>query len=219
MTQDELKALVAQAALAQVVPGELVGVGTGSTVNHFIDALATMKSRVAGAVSSSVKSTQRLQAHGIRVFEASEVQRLPVYVDGADEIDHHGFMIKGGGAALTREKIVADLAERFVCIADESKRVPVLGAFPLPVEVIAMASAQLVRRFAAIGGQAALRPGVITDNGHPLLDVHGLHIADPLALETEINQWPGVVTVGLFARHRASICLLGTAAGVQTLVF
>jgi ribose 5-phosphate isomerase A len=219
MTQDELKALVAQAALAHVVPGELVGVGTGSTVNHFIDALATMKVRVAGAVSSSVKSTERLQAHGIRVFDASAVQRLPVYVDGADEIDHHGHMIKGGGAALTREKIVADLAERFVCIADESKRVPVLGAFPLPVEVIAMASAQLVRRFAAIGGQAVLRPGVITDNGHPLLDVRGLHITDPLALEAEINQWPGVVTVGLFARHRASICLLGTASGVQTLVF
>jgi ribose 5-phosphate isomerase A len=219
MTQDELKALVAHAALAHVVPGELVGVGTGSTVNHFIDALATMKIRVAGAVSSSMKSTERLQAHGIRVFEAGDVQRLPVYVDGADQIDHRGFMIKGGGAALTREKIVADLADRFVCIADESKRVPVLGAFPLPVEVIAMASAQLVRRFAAIGGQATLRPGVVTDNGHPLLDVRGLHITDPLALEAEINQWPGVVTVGLFARHRASICLLGTASGVQTLVF
>jgi ribose 5-phosphate isomerase A len=219
MTQDELKALVAQAALAHVVPGELVGVGTGSTVNHFIDALATMKLRVAGAVSSSVKSTERLQAHGIRVYEAAEVTRLPVYVDGADEIDHGGCMIKGGGAALTREKIVADLADRFVCIADESKRVPVLGAFPLPVEVIGMAAAQLVRRFAAIGGQASLRPGVITDNGHPLLDVRGLAITDPLALETEINQWPGVVTVGLFARHRASLCLLGTTAGVQTLVF
>jgi ribose 5-phosphate isomerase A len=219
MTQDELKALVAQAALAHVVPGELVGVGTGSTVNHFIDALATMKLRVAGAVSSSVKSTERLQAHGIRVYEAADVTRLPVYVDGADEIDHRGCMIKGGGAALTREKIVADLADRFVCIADESKRVPVLGAFPLPVEVIGMAAAQLVRRFAAIGGRASLRPGVITDNGHPLLDVRGLAITDPLALETEINQWPGVVTVGLFARHSASLCLLGTAAGVQTLVF
>jgi len=219
MTQEELKALVAQAALAHIVPGELVGVGTGSTVNHFIDAMATLKARIAGAVSSSVQSTARLQAHGIRVFDAAEVTQLPVYVDGADEIDHRGFMIKGGGAALTREKIVADLTERFVCIADESKRVPVLGTYPLPVEVIGMAAAQLVRRFAAIGGQAALRPGVITDNGHPLLDVRGLHITDPLALETEINQWPGVVTVGLFARHRASLCLLGTAAGVQTLVF
>ncbi len=219
MTQDELKALVGQAALQYVVPGELVGVGTGSTVNHFIDALATIKTTIRGAVSSSVKSTERLQFHGIPVFEASDVARLAVYVDGADEIDHHGHMIKGGGAALTREKIVADLAERFVCIADESKRVAVLGAFPLPVEVIAMAAAQVARRFEKFGGTATLRPGVITDNGHPILDVRGLQITDPLAMETEINQWPGVVTVGLFARHRASLCLLGTAQGVQTLVF
>jgi len=219
MTQDELKALVGRAALEYVVPGELVGVGTGSTVNHFIDALAGMKGRIKGAVSSSVKSTERLLAHGIRVFEAGEVQALPVYIDGADEIDARGFMIKGGGAALTREKIVADLAARFVCIADASKQVPVLGAYPLPVEVIAMAAAQLTRRFAALGGQAVLRPGVLTDNGHPILDVRGLSITDPLALETEINQWPGVVTVGLFARHRASVCLLGTPTGVQTLVF
>jgi len=219
MTQDELKALVGRAALEHVVPGELVGVGTGSTVNHFIDALAGIKGRFAGAVSSSVKSTERLQAHGIRVFEAGEVLGLPVYIDGADEIDPRGNMIKGGGAALTREKIVADLATRFVCIADASKQVPVLGVFPLPVEVIAMAAAQITRRFAALGGQAALRPGVLTDNGHPILDVRGLAITDPLALETEINQWPGVVTVGLFARHRASLCLLGTATGVQTLVF
>lgn len=224
MTQDELKALVARAALAYVVPGELVGVGTGSTVNHFIDALATMKERVAGAVSSSQASTARLLAHGIRVLDASEVESLPVYVDGADEIDGQGHMIKGGGAALTREKIVADLAQRFVCIADASKQVPVLGKFPLPVEVIEMAVAQLVRRFGAIGGTATLRlkadgQPLLTDNGHPLLDVRGLHIADPVALEAEINQWPGVVSVGLFARHRASLCLLGTAAGVQTLVF
>ena len=219
MTQDELKALVGRAALEYVVPGELVGVGTGSTVNHFIDALAGLKGRFAGAVSSSVKSTDRLLAHGIRVFEANEVQALPVYIDGADEIDARGFMIKGGGAALTREKIVADLALRFVCIADASKQVPVLGAFPLPVEVIAMAVAQITRRIAALGATASLRPGVVTDNGHPILDVRGLSIADPLALETEINQWPGVVTVGLFARHRASVCLLGTPAGVQTLVF
>jgi ribose 5-phosphate isomerase A len=219
MTQDELKALVGRAALAHVVAGELVGVGTGSTVNHFIDALATMKDRIAGAVSSSNASSERLRAHGIAVLDANAVQRLPVYVDGADEIDGGGCMVKGGGAALTREKIVADLAERFVCIADASKRVEVLGSFPLPVEVIAMATAQLVRRFAALGGQATLRPGVLTDNGHPLLDVRGLRITDPLALEAEINQWPGVVTVGIFARHRAAICLLGTAAGVQTLVF
>ena len=219
MNQDELKALVGRAALEHVVPGELVGVGTGSTVNHFIDALATMKDRIRGAVSSSLASTSRLQAHGIRVFEAAEVQGLPVYVDGADEIDARGCMIKGGGAALTREKIVADLAARFVCIADASKRVEVLGRYPLPVEVIEMAAPQLLRRFAALGGTATLRPGVVSDNGHPILDVRGLIIADPLAMETEINQWPGVVTVGIFARHRAAVCLLGTAQGVQTLVF
>ena len=219
MNQDELKALVGRAALEHVVPGELVGVGSGSTVNHFIAALATMKDRIRGAVSSSLASTSRLQAHGIQVFEAAEVQGLPVYVDGADEIDGRGCMIKGGGAALTREKIVADLAARFVCIADASKRVEVLGRYPLPVEVIEMAAPQLLRRFAALGGTATLRPGVVSDNGHPILDVRGLIIADPLALETEINQWPGVVTVGIFARHRAAVCLLGTAQGVQTLVF
>ena len=219
MTQDELKALVGQAATAYVVPGSVVGVGTGSTVNCFIDALAAMKDRIAGAVSSSEKSSQRLRAHGISVLDANEVERIPVYIDGADEIDGHGCMIKGGGAALTREKIVADLAERFVCIADASKQVQVLGAFALPVEVIEIAAPQLVRRFAQWGGTATLRPGVITDNGHPLLDVRGLSITDPLALEVEINQWPGVVTVGLFARHKASLCLLGTPRGVQKLVF
>ncbi len=218
-TQDELKALVAAAALAEVVTGELVGVGTGSTVDRFIDALAGIRHKVAGAVSSSERSTARLRGHGIRVFEANEITALPVYIDGADEIDGGGCMIKGGGAALTREKIVADLAARFVCIADESKRVQTLGAYPLPVEVVAMASAQIIRRFAAMGGTATLRPGLLTDNGHPILDVRGLSIQDPLAMETEINQWPGVVTVGLFARHRASLCLLGTARGVQRLVF
>lgn len=217
MNQDELKALVGRAALAHVPEGAIVGVGTGSTVNCFIDALAGIKGRLLGAVSSSVKSSERLAAHGIRVFEAAEVERLPVYVDGADEIDGRGHMIKGGGAALTREKIVADLAERFVCIADASKRVEVLGRFPLPVEVIPMAAAQVARRFAALGGEARLREGVVTDNGQVLLDVHGLAISDPLAFETEINQWPGVVTVGVFARHKASVCLLGTAEGVQTL--
>ena len=219
MTQDELKALVARAALEHVVPGELVGVGTGSTVNHFIDALATIKHRIAGAVSSSLASTERLQRHGIPVLDAAQVTALPVYIDGADEIDGSGCMIKGGGAALTREKIVADLAARFVCIADESKLVATLGQFPLPVEVIAMASAQVTRRFAALGGQAMLRPGVLTDNGHPILDVRGLRISQPLQMETEINQWPGVVTVGIFARHRARVCLLGTAQGVRTLAF
>ena len=219
MNQDELKALVGRAALEYVVAGELVGVGTGSTVNHFIDALAGIKHNIRGAVSSSVQSTDRLRAHGIPVLDAAAVLRLPVYVDGADEIDGSGCMIKGGGAALTREKIVADLAERFICIADSSKLVTVLGSFPLPVEVIGIAAAQIARRFAAVGGSATLRPGVLTDNGHPILDVRGLVISDPLALETEINQWPGVVSVGIFARQRASVCLLGTAQGVKCLVF
>ncbi len=219
MNQDELKALVGRAALDHVVAGSIVGVGTGSTVNCFIDALAGIKSQIVGAVSSSVRSTERLQAHGIRVFEASEVESLPVYVDGADEIDPQGCMIKGGGAALTREKIVADLALRFVCIADASKRVDVLGRFPLPVELVPMAVAQVRRRFAALGGEARVREGVVTDNGQCIVDVHGLRITEPLAFETEVNQWPGVVTVGVFARHRASVCLLGTPEGVQTLRF
>ncbi len=223
MTQDELKAAVGRAAVDYVLPGSIVGVGTGSTVNCFIDALATARLaaglQIAGAVSSSEQSTLRLRLHGIEVIEPAAVQRLAVYVDGADEIDGSGCMIKGGGAALTREKIVADLAEKFICIADASKRVDRLGCFPLPVEVISMAAAQVARRFLAIGGVATLRVGVLTDNGHPLLDVRGLQISDPLALETEINQWPGVVTVGLFARHRASLCLLGTVQGVQKVVF
>lgn len=220
MTQDQLKALVGQAALAYVAPGSIVGVGTGSTVNCFIDALASIKHQIVGAVSSSVRSTERLQAHGIRVLEAGEVTGMPVYIDGADEIDHGGHMIKGGGAALTREKIVADLAERFVCIADESKLVDRLGAYPLPVEVIPMAAAQVLRRFAAAyGGQASVREGVVTDNGNLIVDVRGLLIDQPQAMETEVNQWPGVVTVGVFARHRASVCLLGTAQGVRTLQF
>ena len=219
MTQDELKALVGRAAVDFVPEGAIVGVGTGSTVNHFIDALAQRKSRIAGAVSSSDASTARLRAHGITVLEAGAVERLPVYIDGADEIDHRGFMIKGGGAALTREKIVADLADCFVCIADESKLVPTLGRYPLPVEVIPMAVAQLTRRFAALGGTATLREGVRTDNGQPILDVRGLSITDPLAMEAEVNQWPGVVTVGIFARHRAQVCLLGTGSGVRQLDF
>ncbi len=219
MTQDELKALVGRAALEFVPPGAWVGVGTGSTVNHFIDALASIKHQIAGAVSSSVASTERLRRHGIEVVEATQVSSLPVYIDGADEIDGRGHMIKGGGAALTREKIVADLATRFVCIADESKLVGVLGAFPVPVEVIGMAAAQVARRFVAMGGVATLRPGVLTDNGHPILDVRGLSISEPLAMESEINQWPGVVTVGIFARNRAQVCLLGTTQGVRRLTF
>jgi ribose 5-phosphate isomerase A len=219
MTQDELKALVGRAALDHVPDGAVVGVGTGSTVNHFIDALAGARSRIAGAVSSSLKSTERLRGHGIAVLDANEVESLPVYIDGADEIDGGGHMIKGGGAALTREKIVADLAQRFVCIADESKLVQTLGAFPLPVEVIPMAAAQVARRFRALGGDARVRDGVVTDNGNHILDVRGLSIRDPLAMETEVNQWPGVVTVGIFARHKAAVCLLGTPQGVRTLSF
>ena len=219
MTQDELKMLVGQAATAYVVPGTVIGVGTGSTVNCFIDALAAMPQRIAGAVSSSEKSSARLRARGIDVLDANSVEMLAVYIDGADEIDRSGCMIKGGGAALTREKIVADMAQRFICIADASKRVDVLGAFPLPVEVIAMATAQVSRRLRALGGVPMVRPGVLTDNGCPIIDVRGLRITDPLAMEAEINQWPGVVSVGIFARHRAAICLLGTEQGVQTLTF
>jgi len=219
MTQDELKRAVAEAALEYVPRGAVIGIGSGSTVNLFIDALARFEGGVAGAVSSSAASTARLVARGIRVVDAGAVDWLPVCVDGADEIDPSGCMIKGGGAALTREKIVADLAERFVCIADESKLVDTLGRFPLPVEVIPMAAAQIARKFAALGGRAQQREGVVTDNGGLILDVHGLAIADPVALESEINQWPGVVCVGIFARRRASVCLLGTAEGVRTLTF
>jgi len=219
MTQDELKALVGQAALAYVVPGEIVGVGTGSTVNCFIDALATIKDRVPGAVSSSEASSARLAAHGIEVRDPNGVERLAVYIDGADEIDHAGCMIKGGGAALTREKIVADMAARFVCIADESKLVPTLGRFALPVEVIPMAAALVSRRLRALGGEPRLRPGVVTDNGGLVIDVSGLSITDPGGMEREINQWPGVVSVGIFARNRANVCLLGTPSGVRTLTF
>lgn len=218
LTQDELKALVGQAALQYVVPGGIVGVGTGSTVNKFIDALAGMKDQIRGAVSSSVASTERLKALGIPVFDANEVESLAVYIDGADEIDGHGYMVKGGGAALTREKIVAALASRFVCIVDESKLVTALGRFPLPVEVIPMAAQHIARRFAARGGVARLRmkdgQPLVTDNGQQILDVIGLAIADPQAFESEVNQWPGVVTVGVFAHQKASVCLLGTAQGV-----
>ncbi|MCM2252366.1 MAG: ribose-5-phosphate isomerase RpiA [Ramlibacter sp.] len=224
MTQDELKTLVGQAALQYVVAGEIVGVGTGSTVNKFIDALAAIKDRIPGAVSSSNASTERLRALGIAVFDANEVGDIPVYIDGADEIDGRGFMIKGGGAALTREKIVAAQSGRFVCIADESKQVQVLGRFPVPVEVVPMASARLVRQFAEMGGAAAVRRmpdgrPLVTDNGQHILDVSGLAISDPPGFEREVNQWPGVVTVGVFARQKAAVCLLATAAGVKTLAF
>lgn len=223
MNQDELKTLVGQAALHYVEVGSIVGVGTGSTVNKFIDALATMKDRIAGAVSSSVASTERLEALGIKVFDAAEVDELAVYIDGADEIDHAGYMIKGGGAALTREKIVAAQSRKFVCIADESKYVATLGNYPLPVEVIPMAVQRIARQFAALGGTAILRfkdgAPLVTDNGQYLLDVTGLKISDPLAFESQVNQWPGVVTVGVFAFQKANVCLLGTSEGVKTLVF
>lgn len=223
LTQDELKALVGQAALQYVVPGDIVGVGTGSTVNKFIDALASVKDRIRGAVSSSVASTERLQALGIPVFDANEVESLAVYIDGADEIDAQGYMVKGGGAALTREKIVAALAQRFVCIADESKLVDVLGQFPLPVEVIPMATQHVKRRFEALGATATVRlkdgSPLVTDNGQHILDVRGLSIPDPLAFESTVNQWPGVVTVGIFAHQKANVCLLGTAEGVRTLAY
>jgi ribose 5-phosphate isomerase A len=223
VTQDELKTLVGQAALQYVVPGSIVGVGTGSTVNKFIDALAAIKERIPGAVSSSVASTQRLQALGIPVFDANDVGDIAVYIDGADEIDGRGCMIKGGGAALTREKIVAAQSKRFVCIADESKQVQVLGRFPVPVEVIPMATQRLMRQFAALGGTAQVRlqdgQPLVTDNGQHILDVTGLAIAEPLQFETEVNQWPGVVTVGVFAHQKAAVCLLGTPGGVRTLEF
>jgi ribose 5-phosphate isomerase A len=223
MTQDELKALVGQAALQYVTPGDIVGVGTGSTVNKFIDALAGMKDQIPGAVSSSEASTARLKALGIPVFEANAVGELSVYIDGADEIDGQGHMVKGGGAALTREKIVAAQSRRFVCIADDSKLVKVLGRFPLPVEVIPMATARVVRQFAQMGGTAQVRmkdgAPLVTDNGQHILDVTGLQITDPLAFESQVNQWPGVVTVGVFAHQKAGVCLLGTPDGVKTLTF
>ena len=219
MTQDELKVMVGQAALAHVVTGAVIGVGTGSTVNCFIDALATMRDRIAGAVSSSEASSARLRKVGIEVLDPNGVDAFPVYVDGADEIDGSGCMIKGGGGALTREKIVADMAERFVCIADESKRVKTLGRFPLPVEVIPMAVGLITRRLKELGAEPVLRAGFTTDNGGRIIDARGLSISDPADLEREINQWPGVVSVGIFARNRASVCLLGTPTGVTTLTF
>jgi ribose 5-phosphate isomerase A len=220
-TQDELKTQVGLAALQFLVPNEWVGVGTGSTVNKFIDVLATAQTPIKGAVSSSEASTKRMKALGIPVVDLAEVTRLAVYIDGADEIDGHGFMVKGGGAALTREKIVAAQADQFVCIADASKMVQVLGRFPLPVEVIPMAAPEIIRRFSAMGAQAHLRlkdgAPLVTDNGQHLVDVTGLHIQDPLLFENQVSQWPGVVTVGVFAHQKAHVCLLGTESGVQTI--
>ncbi|HVL09910.1 MAG TPA: ribose-5-phosphate isomerase RpiA [Burkholderiaceae bacterium] len=224
MTQDELKGLVAQSAadyvLKHVEAGAVLGVGTGSTANLFIDAIAAERGRFAGAVSSSEASTRRLQSHGFEVLDLNDVDVIPVYVDGADEINAQGHMIKGGGGALTREKIVASVATTFVCIADGSKRVPVLGAFPLPVEVIPMGRAAVARALAALGGQPRLRMNkeggiALTDNGNVILDVAGLQLQDPVAFEHAVNQIPGVVTVGLFAARGADVLLLGTENGVE----
>ena len=229
MTQDELKQAVARAAIGYVVDGEIIGVGTGSTANFFIDELAKIKHRIKGAVASSEATAKRLTAHGIEVYDLNDVTDIAVYVDGADEITAGGAMIKGGGAALTREKIVASVARRFVCIADDSKLVDTLGRFPLPVEVLPMARAALARQLSALGGvprlrlkagsDAAVGGAFITDNGAVILDVAGLQIADPVALEQTINQIPGVVAVGLFARRGADVCLLGSTGGVRTLIF
>ena len=215
MNQDELKRGAAIAALDEVVAGEVVGVGTGSTANFFIDALAGIKDRIPGAVASSETSAKRLASHGIRLLELNDVSAMPVYVDGADEIDGGLSMIKGGGGALTREKIVAAVARRFVCICDESKRVEELGRFPLPLEVIPMAQAQVARQLAELGGSPRVREGFVTDNGNLIIDVHGLSISDPIALESSLDHIAGVVSNGLFARRGADLLLLATANGVQ----
>jgi ribose 5-phosphate isomerase A len=217
MTQDELKAAVAREAVRHVIEGAVIGVGTGTTANFFIDELAKIGNRVAGAVASSEASAKRLAGHGIRVLDLNDVSDLPVYVDGADEITDRLAMVKGGGGALTREKIVAAVAGKFVCIADASKLVPVLGAFPLPVEVIPMARAYVTRELAKLGGRPRERAGFVTDNGNVILDVSGLSIPDPAGLEERINNIVGVVTNGLFARRPADVLLLGTAQGVRTL--
>ena len=223
MTQDALKQAVARAALAHVVEGEIVGVGTGSTANFFIDALAEMKGRIKGAVASSDATAARLRSHGISVFDLNDIDRMPVYIDGADEITARGAMIKGGGAALTREKIVASVADRFICIADGSKLVDLLGRFPLPIEVIPMARAVVCRKLAALGGtpQVRMKDGapLLTDNGGLIIDLTGMQIIDPTLLETQIDGIVGVVANGLFARRGADVCLLGTADGVRTLTF
>ena len=217
MTQDELKQAVAREAIKYVVEDAVIGVGTGSTADLFVDELARMKNRIAGAVASSERSAERLKGRGIRVLDLNSVNELPVYIDGADEITEHLAMIKGGGGALTREKIVAAVAKKFVCIADESKLVPVLGKFPLPVEVIAMARAHVARQMVKLGGQPKLREGFATDNGNIVLDVWGLSILNPVELEMAVNNIAGVVTNGLFARRGADVLLLGTKTGVRTI--
>jgi len=217
MTQDDLKQAVAREAIRYVVDDAVIGIGSGSTANFFIDELGKVKNRIAGAVASSERTAERLKRHGIRLLDLNGVDELPVYIDGADEITEHLAMIKGGGGALTREKVVAAVAKRFICIADESKLVPVLGKFPLPVEVIPMARAYVGRQMVRLGGQPKLREGFTTDNGNMVLDVWGLSILNPVELETAINNVTGVVTNGLFARRGADVLLLGTQSGVKTM--
>mgnify|MGYP001816637603 FL=1 len=217
MTQDEMKKMVAEAALEYVEPGTIIGIGTGSTANHFIDSLAGIKHKIDGTVASSNASAERLAAHGIQVLDLNSVNELSVYIDGADESNHHLHLIKGGGGALTREKIVAACARKFVCIADASKLVDILGAFPLPIEVIPMARSMVARELVKRGGQPVYREGFTTDNGNEILDVHNMEIMEPVKLEQELNGIPGVVTVGLFARRPADVLLLGTEDGVRTL--
>jgi ribose 5-phosphate isomerase A len=218
MTQDEMKLKAAEAALEYVVADSIVGVGTGSTVNHFIDLLAGIKGKIDGAVSSSEASTERMKKHGIRVYDLNEVNSIPVYIDGADESDHYLNLIKGGGGALTREKIIAGASDRFVCIADESKLVDVLGEFPLPVEVIPMARSYIARQLVKLGGRPVWRENFITDNGNMILDVHDLKIMEPVKLENEINKMAGVVTVGLFCNRPADVLILGTPQGAKTVL-
>ena len=215
MTQDDKKRAAADAALKYVKSGSIVGVGTGSTVNYFIDALASMKNEIEGAVSSSDASTERLEALGIEVFDLNSVSSFDIYVDGADEITEHMHMIKGGGAALTREKIVAAVAKKFICIIDDSKQVPLLGEFPLPVEVIPMARSYVARELVKLGGDPVYRQGVVTDNGNVILDVHSLKIMNPPELETTINQITGVVTNGIFGVRGADVVLVGSENGVN----
>jgi ribose 5-phosphate isomerase A len=217
MTQDEMKKAAAIKALDFIKDDTIVGVGTGSTVNHFIDALATIKHRIVGAVSSSNESTKRLEALGIEVFDLNNIDTIDVYVDGADEINEHMHMIKGGGAALTREKIVAAVAKTFVCIADSSKQVKLLGAFPLPVEVIPMARSYVAREIVKLGGDPVYRTGVLTDNGNVILDVHNLEILDPITLEKDLNALVGVVTNGLFAARGANTLIIGTPEGAKVI--
>lgn len=218
MTQDELKKAVGFAALKFVKPSTIVGVGTGSTASHFIDALATMKNDIIGAVSSSEASTTKLKKYGIPVFDCNDVDSLDIYVDGADEINHQMQMIKGGGAALTREKIISAISKQFICIVDESKVVDTLGKFPLPIEVIPMARSYVARELFKLGGKPIYREGVITDNGNVILDIHDLIISNAIELENKINSIAGVVTVGLFANRGANIALVGTANGVKEII-